>query len=331
MSEHLTVDDFDALMAGAVGGDVEGQSAVAVGVSGGPDSMALLKLMSDSIEGVALHALIIDHGLRDDSAEEAQQVLERIEGWNNVQVHILTLEETPERRIQEEARRSRYEVMAAHCAAHNIQYLFLGHHMDDQAETFLFRLSKGSGLDGLAGMRALQAHSTGLILVRPLLEVSKDQLVATCAEHNIFYVEDPSNSQSKYARGRLRAASDILEQEGLTSKRLAVTARRMARARAALERLAENAINKILLEKHTDRIVLRLSDLRFELDEIGLRVVLGAIKMLSMDSEYAPRMEKIEHLFYDLMAPDAFRKRTLGGLVFERDDKNDQIIICKED
>ena len=330
MSQGLTTQDFDALMRRDFPHVSADSAALAVGVSGGPDSMALLKLMSEWSNGVALHALIVDHGLRAEAAAEAQGVADIIQDWPYVQTRILHWGGASDSRVQEEARHGRYDLMADYCAAQGIGHLFLGHHMDDQAETFLFRLSKGSGLDGLASMQVVQPHSEALNLARPLLEVPKADLVSVCTVHGISYVDDPSNMSSDYARGRLRAAAEILGEEGLTPKRLSVTARRLARARRALETLTDQACEKIFLEKNTDRIVLKASLLREQLDEIGFRVVLSVIKRLCPGRAYAPRMEKIEALFEDLVAVDDFRKRTLGGLIFERLDKADQIIVRLE-
>ncbi|MCB1532956.1 MAG: tRNA lysidine(34) synthetase TilS [Alphaproteobacteria bacterium] len=303
---------------------------IAVGVSGGPDSMALLKLISAAGEHSSIHALIVDHGLRPESADEAKAVQARIENWPHVQAHILTWGGGAQTRIQEEARRARYDLMVAHCAAHDISYLCLAHHMDDQAETVLFRLAKGSGLDGLAGMASLQPFDNDLTLVRPLLDVPKDDLVEFCTAQGIEVVADPSNEAEKFARVRLRRSAEILEEEGLSASRLATTAKRIARARSALEALADEAFEKNCLEKNTKRIVLRYDIINESLDEIGFRAILKAIKTLQPGEDYLPRMQKIEALFDDLKAEKSFRKRTLGGLIFERDDKEGHILIAVE-
>lgn len=310
-------------------GRFAGEAALAVGVSGGPDSLALLKYLSEWSEGTALHALIVDHSLRAESADEAQRVADMVAGWPHVSAYVLRWDSDVSSAIQEQARQARYDLMASYCAAQDIKYLFLGHHMDDQAETVLFRLAKGSGLDGLAGMSRLQPYGE-LTFVRPLLDVAKDDLVAFCEAQGVDYVRDPSNEAERFARVRLRKSAEILAEEGLTPKRLAVSAKRIARARFALEALSDAVFENILLEKDTDRIVVKSGDLREGLDEISFRVILSAIKMLKPEDDYLPRMEKIEDLFEALMRENQFRKRTLGGLIFERDDKKDQVIISRE-
>lgn len=301
---------------------------IAVAVSGGPDSLALLKLLSDF--GFECDALIVDHGLRDGSDYESSAVAVQISGWKGVNAHLLTWRDGADSRIQEEARHARYGLMAAHCSEHGLRYLFLGHHMDDQAETFLFRLAKGSGLDGLASIQGVQEYSNELTLVRPLLDFPKKDLIKFCQEHAIDFVVDPSNTSEEFARVRLRKSAEILAEEGLTAKRLSVTARRISRARNALESLTEQAFEATVLENNSNRIVYSLPVFRDAVEEIGFRLILKAIKVLKPDQMYLPRMEKIEILFADLVNSAEFRKRTLGGLIFERRDKKGCIVIERE-
>ncbi len=306
-------------------------NAVAVALSGGPDSMALLWLLAHQrVHNLKIHALIVDHGLREGSADEAENVRNVVSGWDNVEVHILRWEGgKPEAAIQEAARHARYDLMADYCRAHGIHHLFLAHHRDDQAETVLFRLAKGSGLDGLSGMRAVQPYNT-LTLLRPLLEFSKDALIALCDEHDLQYVRDPSNQNADFARVRLRRSADILSEEGLSAKRLAATAKRINRAREALDFYAEKAQKDCVLLKNTKRIEYNYKKLQKYPDEVVFRCVLAAFQHFNPDADYAPRMEKVETLLYDLISSEDFRKRTLGGLVFDRDDKNGQLIIEQE-
>ena len=293
------------------------QSTVAVACSGGPDSMALTKLVSDwSVlkGGIAVHALIVDHGLRLSSAEEAKITHEHLKNLPNVMPFTLVWDgPKPDTKIQEYARTKRYEMMATHCLNHNIKYLFLGHHQNDQAETVLFRLAKGSGLSGLGGMRSVQPYDDNLLILRPLINVPKEQILSFCKTHDISYVQDPSNTQDRYARVRLRGAWDILSAEGLTANRLAVTARRLERADRALDTIADYAFQDAIIVSTKDLITLSLDVILNNTDEIALRVILKSIHALRMDQSYAPRMEKVEALFYDLITSMPFRKRTLGG------------------
>ena len=253
-----------------------------------------------------------------------------VKGWSNVTHAILAWKgKKPTSRVMEEARGARYRLMAACCAKRKIKHLFLAHHQNDQAETFLFRLAKGSGLDGLAGMKRVQAYE-GLIFARPFLDVPKDRLIATCKNYGVKYINDPSNEAERFARPRLRKAQKVLEAEGLTSKRLAQTAARLERARKTLYYISEKSFKGNALEKNTKRIVLNKAAFEADYEEIGFRILIQAIKYLRPDEDYLPRMEKIENLLSDILKPETFRKRTLGGLIFERDDRKKTVKISIE-
>jgi tRNA(Ile)-lysidine synthase len=186
-------------------GPFEPRPLIAVGVSGGPDSLALTLLMNDwaKSHGGAVLALTVDHGLRPEAAAEARQVGSWLAA-RGIDHHILTWTgDKPGAGIQAAARAARYRLLADACAARGILHLAVAHHADDQAETVLFRRERGSGPDGLAGMTA--SRSLGAVrLIRPLLAWPKDRLIATCAEFGQPYVEDPSNRSPDYARPVLR-------------------------------------------------------------------------------------------------------------------------------
>lgn len=323
-ASNLSPSEFAALLKQLPG--FRPYDVVAVGVSGGPDSMALAKLLSES--GITLHALIVDHNLRKNSAVEAKFAAQQMKGWDHTQAFILKWSgKKPKTRILEEARKMRYDLMAKHCRKHKIKYLLLAHHADDQFETVLFRLAKGSGLDGLAGMKSMQAYDDQLTLVRPFLSIEKDRLIATCKKHKIKFVEDPTNENETYARPRLRAVRDTLAAEGFTSKRMMTTVKRLRRAQEALNDIASELFDDIVQQK-PGQISLHWPLIAAQPAEIGLRVVIKAIQHLRPGEDYLPRMEKIETLFDDLLCSKPFRKRTLGGLVFER--KKEQLLLQLE-
>ena len=139
----------------------------------------------------------------------------------------------PKSRIQERARQARYELLFAHAARIGADVVATAHHADDQAETILFRLLRGSGPGGLSGMAASRAR-LGLTHARPLLQCSKAELIACCAAKAHPFVTDPSNSDPAYARTRMRALAGLLEKEGLSREALLRLGRRAARAEAAL-------------------------------------------------------------------------------------------------
>ncbi len=329
------MDAFCASMDRNYRGVFDDVRAVAVGVSGGADSLALCYALSSYFRGrddFTIHAITVDHGLRPEAEDEARHVARVLSDLVNVEHHIMRWDHggKPKSRVQELARKARYDLMRAVMARHSIAHLFLGHHLDDQAETFLFRLAKGSGLDGLACMPFLQETEAGDYLCRPMIEFLKADMVSYCEEGGVQYVNDPSNEDAAYARVRLRGSMDILAGEGLTPKRLGVSARRMARARHALEAMAWEAYDVAIIENKSDRIVFDFNALIKLQEEIFLRVILRAISMLSAARDYAVRMEKAERLCFDLMYEERFRKQTLGGVVFEVDQKAGRLILTAE-
>lgn len=310
---------------------------MAVGVSGGPDSMALCHMLSQWSEmtnGPQIHALTVDHNLRTESKDEASLVAFWLKDFPKTIHSILFWQhdcgEALSSRIQERARDARYALLADYMARHKISHLFMAHHQDDQAETFLFRLAKGSGLDGLVGMLDRHCNSQGLEICRPLLGISKKALVTYCENAGLSYCLDPSNNSLVYARVRLRNAAEALYAEGLSSKRLAITARRFARARDALEKIAKQNFTEALVSIDTNCIVLNYTQLIALPEEIGLRIVIQAINHLSIGRKSKLRLERAENLFFDLVKPFAFRKRTLSGVVINRDDKNSLVVFMRE-
>ena len=245
----LSVDEVDALFS-----RLTPFSDLALAVSGGSDSLCLLVLFSEwrqrnRWKGVA-EVLVVDHGLRSESAAEARFVCDAARE-HGLGARVLIWEgPKPRSNIQDEARRARYRLVAERIADTGAQALVLGHHMDDQAETFLDRLTRGSGVSGLSAMAIDEpAGPEGLRLLRPFLSVRKHRLEASLAARGCNWCRDPSNDDQKYKRSRLRRIMGLLEQEGLTAERLFETAGRMRRSREALDSVVDN-ISSGLLENH---------------------------------------------------------------------------------
>ncbi len=312
-----------------IGGDVKN---IAVAVSGGADSMALCFMLSEYFSG-EIHALTVDHGLRESAAGEALHVAGQLSHLSNVNHHILKWEhgeDKPKARIQERARFARYDLMSTYMKERGIIHLFLGHHMDDQAETFLFRLAKGSGVDGLSCMLPVQKSENGIFLCRLMLGTGKSDLIKYCNENAVDFIDDPSNVSDDYARARLRKSMDILAGEGLSAKRLSVCASRHARARKALEMVAKTAFYACILDKDAKRIVFNKNMLLSSPEEIILRIIMLAMTSLNQSNGYGARTEKIENLCSDFVSLGAFRRRTLGGIIFECNVKKNEFIMSLE-
>lgn len=305
-----------------------------VAISGGPDSMALGYLLNLYAQknGKKVLAVTFDHGLRDGSDAEAQHVQDVIDGWSNTQHEILKWGgDKPDTRIMEEARKARYDAFVQYFKGQGVSYLFLGHHQDDQAETFLIRLSKGSGLDGLTGMRASQPYGD-LTLLRPLLDVSKEDLIQVCEENGVKSVDDPSNENENFLRPRLRASRAVLEEEGLTAKRLSNTARRLQSARDALDQITDKVFEESMVERGESALSFDFAFIQNWPYEIGLRVLLKAMNHVTHHNNagYGPRLEKVESLYGAILSENAILKRTLGGCIIAYDAAENRLTIETE-
>lgn len=292
--------------------------AVAVAVSGGADSMALAHMLAHAAQDTKIHALTVDHGLREESAYEARQVAGWLSHWPQTTHTILHWTgEKPASRRMEAARTARYRLMAQYCIENEISFLGVAHHRDDQAETLLFRLAKGSGADGLSGMRETMPYTgTSVSLWRPLLRVSHDDLVSYCRAHGLSWIEDPSNADRRYARTRLREARGVLAAEGLTPTRLGMTAARLARAQDALDWTAGYFHEKALIVNDEGAISFSMPVLRDLPQEISLRIVREGVLDIR-PSAYGPRLAKLETLVSTLLGAQQDMRATLAGCLFE--------------
>lgn len=320
-----------------------GPKAVALALSGGPDSMALLHMLSRLVAQqkqktkTDIHALIFDHGLRAESAAEARQVKNAVSDWPQVTPHILKWTGAkPDTGIMEGARDARYGRIHQWCRKSGIGEVWLGHHAGDQAETFLFRLAKGSGLDGLSVMGERRAYAdTDLVLVRPLLALDKKTVEAYCDDMRIPYVHDPSNEDLKYARVRLRQSLPVLEAEGLSAARLAVTARRLAQARDALDFYADKIIRSAA-RTEADQAQVKFNTLASAPAEMRVRVIRRLVEKLDAGkggrrAGYGPRLDRLENLVEHFFAgPDEGKRFTLGGYLFSHDRKAGMFMIRRQ-
>lgn len=269
---HAAVTDAEAA---ALFADLADCKALVLAVSGGPDSTALLFLAArwraGLRDGPDLFAVTVDHGLRPEAHREAAAVKRLAASLGVAHRTMRWMGAKPKTGLQEAARKARYRLLAAAAARAKARHILTAHTLDDQAETVLFRLARGSGLAGLAAMArisplpafssilsGLPRQSIGhprmltrgmdaqrgparkekkgeMVVVRPFLDIPKARLITTLEAAKIPFAEDPSNRDPRFARVRLRAVMPALAAEGLTSARLAQLANRVRRANEAIE------------------------------------------------------------------------------------------------
>jgi tRNA(Ile)-lysidine synthase len=292
-------------------------------VSGGPDSVALMLLCANWRERSApdvapdIAVATVDHGLRPGSRAEAEQVgaWARRLGFAH---HLLTWSgEKPTTRIQERARDARYSLLARCARETGAAAVVTAHHADDQAETILFRLTRGSGVAGLAGMAPV-AGLDGTALLRPLLGWRKSALIEICAAAGHPYFTDPSNANDAFARARLRKLAPTLAEMGLDTDALLRLGARAARADAALDAGASDLRARALLETAPESARFDAGALRAAPLELLQRVIAAEIARLAPQAHI--RLDRLERAAAALAAALCAGKTlrlTLGGLILE--------------
>jgi tRNA(Ile)-lysidine synthase len=306
---------------------------ILLAVSGGPDSVALMLLAAHWAGKLAapppISVATVDHGLRENAAHEAEMAGRWATELSLPHAILVWEGVNPKSRIQERAREARYELLFRHAAKIGTDCVMTAHHADDQAETILFRLLRGSGISGLAGMQNVSERN-GLVLARPLLDYSKADLIAFCNAKAHPFFEDPSNDDPRLARTRLRRLSGLLAREGLDRRGLLKLGRRATRAEAALESRARKIRDRLPANREPGAFVADISALAREPDEIVLRVLGIELKLLG--SGKVIRLERLEflagRLAQALRAGMGYRA-TLGGTVL-RLESSGTLIIVKE-
>ena len=287
---------------------VEPGTPVALAVSGGPDSLALLLLAAAARPGL-VEAASVDHGLRDGSRAEADMVAALCERLG-IPHAILTAswDEKPTSAVQERARAMRYTLLAEWAGERGLGALLTAHHLDDQAETFLMRLARGAGVKGLAAMRRVtRAPGPMPALVRPLLGWRHAELEALCASAGVEPAHDPSNDDEQFERVRIRRA--LSDAEWLDRKAIAASAAHIGEADAALHWATTLEWNRAV-KRDAARIVYRPTDAP---REIRRRIIRRAVLTLATEGGGTePRGRELDQL---LAALAASRKATLRGVL----------------
>jgi tRNA(Ile)-lysidine synthase len=294
-------------------------------VSGGPDSTALMVLAArwrDALKKKpTLVAVTVDHGLRKESKREAAavarlarklRITHRTVRWNG---------RKPSAGLQNAARMARYHLLGSAARKSGAAHILTAHTLDDQAETVMIRMSRGSGLTGLGAMTRMAMlpvdGESSITLVRPLLDISKARLIETLRAAKITYAEDPSNRDPKFTRVRLRGLMNALADEGLDAGRLAQLARRLRRAEIAIEAAVDRAADLVVDMPGPHAVALEARRFAALPAEIGLRL-LGRV-VARVGDEGPVELGKLEALKLALdgaqNTPEGHFRRTLAGAV----------------
>ncbi|WP_375254328.1 tRNA lysidine(34) synthetase TilS [Yoonia sp.] len=301
---------------------VSGDRPIGLAVSGGGDSIAMMHLAARSLAVGQLHVLSIDHGLRPEAAQELALVNAQAQALG-LQHHVGHWSWDGTGNLQAAARAGRWQALCALAARHELGMIWMGHTQDDQIETFLMRLARGSGVDGLAAMR-MRATRGGMPLLRPLLEAKRADLRAWLRQQGISWADDPSNADARYDRVRARHMAGELADLGLTPKRVLQTIDHMNAARATLEQAAHQFAAAHVHEDRGDLLLAPevLGDMTTDQNRRVLAAALGWIN----GRAFRPRFDQL------MAAAESLGKgqtATLAGCILCVD-TNNRIRIARE-
>lgn len=307
----------EAVAAAFAGLDLAPPGKLGLAVSGGGDSMALLALAEEwaDVRGRELACVTLDHGLRPEAAGEAAMVAERCaalgiphetlawEGWDG------------RGNLAEAAREARRALIGAWARGRGIGAVALGHTLDDQAETVLMRLARGSGVAGLAAM-APASEAEGVIWLRPLLGIRRAALREVLRGRGWGWAEDPSNEDRTRDRIKARAMLETLAPLGLTPERLALTAAHMAEARAALDDLEAGLAGDIVTLSRLGEARIEIHPLLEARRAVATQLLADALTAVG-GQVHPPRLESLTALMARL-AEDGAAAALHGCLIRRR-------------
>ncbi|MDF2368110.1 tRNA lysidine(34) synthetase TilS [Sneathiella sp.] len=301
---------------------------IAVAVSGGSDSMALALLAKDwaDASGVHLTALTVDHGLRATSADEANQVKHWLDARGIETLILRWAGPSPKTGIQEAARNARYQLMEEACLKAGISKLLLGHQLEDQLETLLMRLSKGSGLDGLSAMESMSERGR-LTLLRPLLSVRRNLLRDYLNSRCQGWIDDPSNENPVYTRTRVGAVLTEMQQlPGSNIEAIALSLSRLQRASNSLDVLARQKIDALCEISPLGFIRMQETALDDCPDELALRILSASLRCVGGGQRI--KLSALEDLYRRLFKERSGKSGTISGAQTHKSGKS--WLFCRE-
>ena len=295
------------------------QHKMAVAVSGGVDSMCLLYWLHEV--GADIVCLHVNHKLRPEADIETEYVVQTCKNLN-IPCKIFYWDgEKPENGLEAAAREARYKMMTDFCHENKIEYLLTAHQSDDQIETFLMNLSRGSGLYGLAAMMS-ETSRNGITILRPLLDVSRAEIKKYCDDNDIKYFIDSMNSDEHYTRVKIRKNRHLLNDElGISDARLLLAIQNLSRTREWMDKYIESRVEMVIRSWGALFVSSFLFD---EAEEIRLKFLGTLIQRIGGDI-YPVRLNSLQMALSKLGADCKF---TLGHCTIRR--LNDRILIVPE-
>ena len=302
---------------------------LAVAVSGGPDSLALAYLTKcySLINKIKVRYYIVNHKLRKEASLEAQEVKKLLRKID-IQSTILNWNgKKPTRNIQSLAREARFSLLAKECKKNNIKHLLLGHHSNDLFENFLIRVVRGSGLNGLVSFnKSVKYKDEDLDILRPLLNLEKNDLINISKIVFKFFIKDPSNTNEIYKRTRIRTLLESLEKEGLDLKKLKLTIDNLKDSDKSIKfYVKKNLKDNSVHIKIKDTCILN-HNFFDQSHEVVFRSLTFVIQKIG--KKYYPVRGKSINELINRITLKTFSKITLGGCFVES--VNETILISRE-
>tara|TARA_Y100000591_G_C21774805_1_gene667623 strand:- start:345 stop:1364 length:1020 start_codon:yes stop_codon:yes gene_type:complete len=297
-----------------------------VAVSGGPDSLALTALtMAYGFKNKTKFIyVLINHNIRINSEKEAINVKSLLKK-HKINLKIISIKQKISKNIQSQARKYRYKLLTDYCKKQNIKIILTAHNLEDQVETFLIRLSRGSGLTGLSSMRFISPLSNKILLARPLLDVKKRYLISISKKTFGKFFRDPSNTNKKYLRSKIRTLQKPLLKSGINYDSIFKSISNLASSKSVLDNYYKQ-LSQDIISKHKYDVSINIQNLNNLSDEIKIRIINDSIRLIKKNY-YNPRSKKVEKLINKLKQKN-FTRSTLGGCLFFK--KNGKIWLKKE-
>ena len=272
----------------------------AVAVSGGADSLCLTLLLHQFCQKnkIELFAITVDHNIRSESAQEAETVHNFLKK-QNIQ-HTILKNTTPigNTCIEEDARNIRYNLLTSFCKENNIPYLFIAHQLEDQIETFLSRLARGSGINGLGAIKKISQRDD-IVIIRPFLNTPKNEIKKYLSKNNIEWVEDPMNQDPNYERVKWRNFLPVLEKNNLSLKAISLSIQRLNRVQETLNTITNTFLKTNVSFYPEGYALINTNSFQTLPDEIKIRALNEVLKKIGQ-SEKIISLELLERLIHQL-------------------------------
>ncbi len=290
------------------------KKSLVVAISGGPDSLALAALSKaySYEKKTKFYYVLVNHNIRRNSTSEAKRVANLLKK-HQINLKVISNHLPIKKNIQGNARKIRYELLTKFCLRKKIRSILTAHNLEDQVETFLIRLSRGSGLTGLSAMNYSTLLSNNICLFRPLLDTKKNVLIKICKISFGKYLKDPSNIDPKYLRTKIRNLKNPLIKSGISYDQIIKSINNLASSKATLEVFYQKVF-KDTVKKSNKEITLNLKKFNKFNNEIKMKIINDSIKILKKNY-YNPRSKKVQNLIKMIKLRD-FNKSTLGGCLF---------------